>query len=106
MSWVGESNAISELRALWHQWTRIVGLFAKRRRARRGVDSRTYAAIHAELTEACRSLADLADQEDKAYFLGLEQFAAPWVSIQSLRATDREILEGLFRRCLEIEREL
>lgn len=106
MSWTGESNAITELRAHWHEWTRIVGLFARRRRARRSVDARGYAELQAELVGACRSLEEMADAEDKPYFRSLEQLAGPWVSIQSFRATDREILEGLFRRCLIVEREL
>ncbi|HEV3163040.1 MAG TPA: hypothetical protein VGZ22_03285 [Isosphaeraceae bacterium] len=102
----GESDPGAELKELWEEWTSVVELFARRRRARRNVDPREYEALHKALGESLHSLVETADQEEKAYFQNLEHLALPWVSPQSFRTTDRGILEDVLRRCRQVEQEL
>ena len=102
----GGSNAVGELRTLWRRWTRIVGLFARRQRARRFVDPQKYDALHKDLVDACSSLAGMVDETDRMYLQGLEQLVLPWVSTQSFRQADRDILADLFNRCRQVDRDL
>src|SRR5689334_19290662 len=102
----GELNAISELRTYWRRWLRIVELFAHRRRARKWIDPRSYELLHFNLVEACHSLAEMADADERAYFSNLEHLALPWVTLQSFQSSDRELLEDLLTRCLQAENEL
>ncbi len=89
----------------WSRWTAIVAIFARRRPARRRVDSRVYAALRHDLIAACRSLAE-ADEERRPYYTALEDTVRPWLSPRVLERTDREILFTLLLRCRELEREL
>ncbi len=94
------------LRASWHRWTAIIELFARRRLARRRVDPREYRRLHQELLAACRSLADSAGEESRAYYEGLEGLARPWLSPKILAHADPEILDSLLARCRQVEAEL
>jgi hypothetical protein len=93
------------LRDRWGQWATIVGLFARRRPARRRVDPMAYAALRDDLIATCRSLAE-ADGRRRSYYLLLEEMVRPWLSPRVLARTDREILCTLLDRCREVEREL
>ncbi len=94
------------LTASWRRWTAIVELFSRRRRARRRVDPRAYRALHQGLLAACRSLADSAGEESRAYYEGLEGLARPWLSPKILAHADAEILDSLLARCRQVEAEL
>lgn len=94
------------LRASWRRWTAIVELFARRRLARRRVDPRDYRTVHQGLLAACRSLADSAGEESRAYYEGLEVLARPWLSPRILAHADSEILDSLLVRCRQVEAEL
>ncbi len=94
------------LRASWRRWTAIVELFARRRLARRRVDPRAYRTLHRELIAACRSLADSAGEESRAYYEGLEVLARPWLSPRILAHADPEILDSLLAHCRQVEAEL
>lgn len=106
MSWVGESNAIEELRDHWVHWTSLVELFVRRRRARHKVSAEAYEQAHAQVVQSCRWMVSMVDDDEKTYFRGLEELAAPWVSPSSFRMHDREILGNLLHRCRRVEREL
>lgn len=106
MKWRGGSNAVAELRTHWSRWTQIVALHVHRRRARRKVDPSDYVALHSELMLTCRSLAEMLHDEERAYFLNLENIAKPWMNPHSFRQADREILENLLRLCHRVEKEL
>lgn len=94
------------LRAPWRRWTAIIDLFARRRPARRRVNSRAYRALHQELIATCRSLADAADAELRAYYEGLEVLARPWLGPKTLEHADGAILASLLDRCRQVEAEL
>jgi hypothetical protein len=106
MSWAGEHNALEDLRDMWTRWTSFVELFARRRRTRLRVDAQAYGTAHTEVVEACRTLASMVEGEEQAYFQGLEKLAGPWVSPQSFRLPEREILSDLLRQCRKVQREL
>lgn len=106
MSQHSGSNAVAELRSLWRRWTRIVGLFARRQRARRYVDAEMYGTLHRDLLDSCASLSAMVDEDERVFVESLEQLVLPWVSTQSFRQTDRDILSDLFNRCRAVEREL
>jgi hypothetical protein len=102
----GNSRASRDrLRFHWSRWTAIVALFARRRPARRRVDSVAYAALRNELIAVCRSLAE-EDGERRAYYTALEETVRPWLSPRALARTDRELLFMLLDHCREVEREL
>jgi hypothetical protein len=100
------SNAVDELRQHWQQWAHVVELFAKRRRARRRVDEHAYTEIHQELLGACRSISEMVEAEERAYFEKLEHLALPWVSPKSFLLADRQLLGDLLIQCRQIERDL
>lgn len=106
MSWAGEHNAVDGLRDAWTRWTSLVELFARRRRARLQVNPKTYEAAHTEVVETCRVLASMVEGEEQEYFQNLEKLAGPWVSPQSFRIPEREILSDLLRQCRKVQREL
>lgn len=102
----GELNAISELRGYWRRWLHIVELFAHRSRARRWLDPRSYDMLYLNLVEACHSLGEMVDDQERAYFQSLEHLALPWVSLQSLQTADRDILDDLLTRARQADHEL
>ncbi len=65
-----------------------------------------YNMLHRELLTTCRSLADSAGEESRAYYEGLEELARPWLNPKTLAQADREILDGLLARCRSVEAEL
>jgi hypothetical protein len=93
-------------RTRWSRWAAIVEAFALRRPARNRVDPIAYGALYKELIAACRTLADSADAEERAYLEDLEVLFSPWLTPRTLARADREILEGLLARCRQVEREL
>src|SRR4051794_38600307 len=76
----GRPRAPATLRKRWARWAAIVELFARRSRARRHVDPAAYQVLHRELIDACRALAESADEDGRAYYRGLEWIVAPWLS--------------------------
>jgi len=94
------------MRARWVRWTATVELFANRRSARHRVRLESYATLHRELIAACRSSAASADEENRAYFEGLERLVTPWLSPKTLARADGEIIASLLARCREVEREI
>src|SRR4051812_4508289 len=106
MSDRSRASGSEALRDCWRRWTVIVDLFARGRPARRRVDPAVYNTLHRELLTTCRSLADSAGEESRAYYERLEELARPWLSPKTLAHADREILDGLLARCRAVEAEL
>lgn len=102
----GGLNAVAELRSLWQRWTRIVEMFARRQRARRRVDPEVYENLHRDILDCCASLSEMVDDEERLYLESLAQLALPWVTTQSFKQADRDILADLFNRCRAVDREL
>ncbi|HKI21232.1 MAG TPA: hypothetical protein VKA15_25285 [Isosphaeraceae bacterium] len=89
----------------WGRWTEILALFALSRPARRRLDPRAYESLRSGVIAACRSLA-ATDGRERPFYAGLEETVKPWLNLNVLERTDREILGGLLTRCREMERQL
>src|SRR5579883_2394294 len=97
---------VFELRRCWSRWTKIIEMFAKRRRGCRFVDNRAYEKLRSELIDACQALSRLCDDERAIYFRNLAELVEPWGTVEMLRRGDRTILAALFDRCRQVEREI
>jgi serine/threonine protein kinase len=82
----------------WRQWAGVIEDLARSKPTR--VAERDYRWLHASLLEVCKQR-----QTDK-FCERLQNLIAPWLSLQTLAATDRETLASLWSRCQEINREL
>lgn len=94
------------LQRLWYRWTTIVGLFARQRRGRRRLDALEYAQLYAELLVACHRHGEDGGPEQRQRCERLRELVLPWMSLRTLATAEREILEDLWLRCLEVEREI
>jgi hypothetical protein len=94
------------LRKSWSRWTAIIGLFARRRLARKRVNPQAYAALRRQLIKECRVCAASANEVDAVFYRHLEALAEPWLDPGTLGRADREILFDLLLRCQHAESEL
>lgn len=99
----GQTAVLAEFAARWRRWTEIVRLFAIRKESRFAVDAGQYRALHAEMTELARGLASQPDEQSKPLFEEIEEILAPWVQLDALDWAEREIVNNLYVRCLEIQ---
>jgi hypothetical protein len=83
---------------LWHQWTEVVELYARRRGSRRRLRPEAYARLHHQLLAACRSHA-AAGGKSRAFYERLLDLAQPWLALGALETADCEILADLWLRC-------
>jgi hypothetical protein len=83
---------------LWHDWTEVVELYARRRARRRWLRPEAYARLHHELLAACRSQA-AAGGKSRAFYEQLLDLAQPWLALGALEMADRDILADLWLRC-------
>ena len=102
----GGSNETDALKKCWRRWVDIVGLFARRRPARRGIDANEYRNLHKELIEKCRSLAESTNEVEATFYRYLEGLAQPWLSAAVLARADRDIVVDLLARCRQAEHQL
>jgi hypothetical protein len=102
----GEPPEIAALKTRWCRWVDIVELFARRRVGLRRVDPQEYVLLHKELTQACRMLAQSANEVEGAFYRYLEDLVQPWLTPSVLARADREILIDLLVRCRQAERQL
>jgi hypothetical protein len=105
---MGRSNERADLAALtrrWRQWTAVVELFARRRRARRRVNPAAYERLHRELLASCRSLAATANGSRGPLCRNLEALVGPWLTPEALERADGELRVDLLKRCRQSERE-
>jgi hypothetical protein len=100
------SKERADLRQSWRRWTAVVELFARRSRARFGVDPKEYEALHTGLMASCRGLAGVEAEAGKSFYGGLERLARPWLNAGALEQADREIVLDLYLRCREAGRRL
>jgi hypothetical protein len=94
------------LAKLWHRWTTVVEQFATQKRGRHRLSGPAYSALHQDLLQTCRCLADTADKQGRGIYKNLESLAQPWMSPIALAKADLEVLSDLLRRCRQAEREL
>jgi hypothetical protein len=100
------SPRIGALKTRWRRWVDIVDLFARRRPGRGRVDPREYVALHKELIQECRTLAESADEVEGVYYRYLADLVQPWLTPSVLARADHDILVELLARCLQVERQL
>jgi hypothetical protein len=102
----GVPPEVAALKTFWHRWVDTVELFALRRPARRGVETREFGILHNELIKKCRLLAESTNEVEAAFYRYLEDLVRPWLSPTVLARADREILLDLLLRCRQAERQL
>ncbi len=101
-----EPPELTALRRSWREWTRIVDLHYRRRRARKQVLPEEYARLHKELTGCCQALAASDDPARQAFYGSLQGLAQPWLTLGTLERADREILLSLLNCCQAAEKQL
>lgn len=102
----GERTELAAMRARWCRWVEVVELFARRRAGRRRINTEGYAALHRELIQDCRTLADSANEVEASFYRYLEDLIRPWLDPGVLARSDGEILLDLLVRCRQAERQL
>jgi hypothetical protein len=99
----GQKKQWVHLRKLWDQWTRIVARVADRG----GVPSHDeYARLHRKLLVACKSAFPDANASQRQIQHRLEELISPWVSLESLEHSDRQIVRNLHSQCRQIQHDL
>ena len=86
------------LRECWQQWAGVIESLARGKPAR--MEERDYHWLHASLVNVCKK------RGSNKFCERLETLIAPWMSLYTLAATDRETLASLSSRCREINRQL
>jgi hypothetical protein len=100
-----KGNPVRVLASHWQRWTGLVAACAARR-AVGGVTAETYLKLHHEVVDACRAAAAAVEGADQEFYQELEGLVLPWVRLDVLARTDREILSHLLLRCREAQRRL
>jgi hypothetical protein len=91
-----------ELRRRLSRWRGVVESFARGLR----VDPRRYAALHGELLQRCRALAEEAEEEQKTVYKSVEKLLQPWRNTEAFTQANRDILVEVLQRCRQAECEL
>lgn len=94
---------LETLRDCWGRWTGVVELFARRRAARRHIESRGYRELYQELIAACDALVIVSEGETRAFYQRIKDLVRPWLSLPVLARADREILYDLMHRFEDID---
>jgi len=94
-------GAVQPLPELWRAWTRIIGRLARRAGSGLRLNSEEYETLHRALLALC----DEHAATDESY-RQLGEVVRPWVTLQVLQMTDRELLVGLYAQCWRIDRDL
>ncbi|MEX2287859.1 MAG: hypothetical protein WD648_12270 [Planctomycetaceae bacterium] len=97
---------LADLKELWRQWTAIVDRLAHRRRGGARISRGGYRALHATLLEACDAPMAASDAMSADVPKRLGEIAQPWVTLESLKDSNQQILKSLLDRCLDAERNL
>src|SRR5262249_28149854 len=94
------------VRRLWSEWTAVVeGTLTDPNRTRSASEA-TYGEAHRALVQGCRGLARTADSTLRPMFQRLAGLVEPWLTPQTLAATDRPTLRALLLSCRQAERAL
>jgi hypothetical protein len=94
------------LQKCWGRWTKVVELFARRRRARKRVDAKDYVTLHHELIQKCRLMAESANDMEAPFYRSLEELVRPWLNLAILERAERDILFDLVTRCRQVHERL
>jgi hypothetical protein len=89
------------LRQCWRQWLEVVEVYARGERVQ--VDAEGYRVVRALLLEHCRAA---TGGTRPAVLQRLESVVEPWLTPQTLAATDRQTLASLLQHCARLNREL
>jgi hypothetical protein len=89
------------MRDLWWQWVNLVETVARdsEARARTPLAPDKYCRLHSALLKALHDHAEEADTGQKEFYLELASWVQPWLTVDALVQTDRQILGDLVRRC-------
>ena len=98
----GEPKTRGELRRRLERWRQAVEVYARGLRD----DPQKYAAVHGQLLQYCREMAQEAGGQQKAFYEDVEQVVRPWINAQALIQADKEILIEMLQRCRMAERVL
>lgn len=96
----------AEVRAEWRNWTKIVRLYASRRKTRFRVIGDQYKALHRRLLHVVKLLSQQAPEPQRAHYRQLERILAPWVTAESLNSADRSVLAKLLECCDDAQQQL
>lgn len=97
-----ESKERRVLRRLLSRWRGVVELSARGL----GDDPQKYAALHRELLQSCRALADASGDEPKGLYEAVEKLVRPWLRREALIQSKQDILLEVLKRCRQAERDL
>ncbi|MEK7214077.1 MAG: hypothetical protein AAB289_00560 [Chloroflexota bacterium] len=92
------------VKEFWWKWVDLVERLA--RGARSCVAPEQYLVLHQNLVKFLQDEAAGAEGEQRAYLLELLLWVKPWLNLDSLHRTDREILFYLFRHGEKLGRRL
>jgi hypothetical protein len=94
------------LAKLLRRWLVLLELFARQGHGPARIDLREYQALHRDLLEAARGLAETSHGAEKTGYEQLERLILPWLTPEVMVQTDREILLDLLSQGRQLEREL
>jgi hypothetical protein len=98
-----DSESTLQLQASWKEWTRVVCRFARHGVHTAEFSRQGYCRLHASLQEAIdRSLESMTG--DVCVLRSMKELSAPWVSVDSLAAADRKLLQDLGERCIAVQK--
>jgi hypothetical protein len=89
----------SSLATRWREWTEVVRQIAVKRAELVDVDGERYHQLYADLLAAIRARRSEAAPAERESLRELEELLVPWVSLESLRWADNEIVHKLLGRC-------
>jgi hypothetical protein len=96
--------AAAALRREWPRWTKVVAGYCRRGWRRRAMRPTAYAALYARVLAACAACAAaVPDGPQHDFYESLAELVRPWVSVEVLCRTDREILLHLLDRCRDAD---
>jgi hypothetical protein len=104
-----ESARATAPRALlpgWRRWTGVVAACARRTWSPGLGDARSYADLYQEVMGACREAAAAATGPEREFYEMLGGLVSPWMTLEALTRTERDILGDLLQRSREAERRL
>lgn len=99
------TNELATLRTIWRKWRAVVEQFSNQRSSRHHVDATAYQSLHSGVIDACRQ-AELSERETdcRTQIHDAEELSLPWMTLESLKRADKDILLNLATRCRMTER--
>ena len=95
---------MQKLRRLWEQWSEMITVLARKKRGHRKISESSYQTLHAALLETCEQCSKQFGAHLRPHFERLSRLAEPWVTTDSIRQANKQILGDLLTQCYHIER--